>query len=150
MTMTRTTRSFLVAVVGGLALAACGESEIGGAQAAFITEVDARCAEVMAELADLPAPDTSAEVAAAYVAQMGEFRDEMRGRSAPREESAVWQRYLANVDNTYHSLQALEVAVAAADDARIERRLADVRLSSQQGAEVAQGYGLRVCSQLEL
>lgn len=140
----------LAAAAAALVLSACGDSEIGGAQGAFIEVVDARCAELADALAEAPSPETDSETVAAYVDTYQVFRDDLRGLDNPREESAVWDRYLANVDNTLHSLEALQIAVDNADDSRIERRLSDVRLSSAQGADVADGYGFEVCSQIRI
>lgn len=142
--MSRIVRLGMVGLLAALALAACGEGEIGGAQKDFAEEADTVCLDaqdaVGRELGDDAPADRDAVRAAS---------DRFMEMEPPSEGETTFEVFRQSVNNLWITLQdiAQSQEPSVNDQARAERARETMSMVHDKVKETAKDYGMEVCSQ---
>ena len=141
--MSRIVRLGLVGLLAALALAACGEGEIGGVQANFAEEADAVCLDaqdaVGAQLGDDAVADRDAVRAAS---------DRFMQMDPPSEAETTFEIFRQSVNNLWITLQdiAQSQEPTVNDQPRAERARETMRQVNETIKKSADDYGMRACA----
>ena len=121
---------------------ACGEdSEITGAQAKYVAQVDPVCTELQAKIGNLGEnPEQQAKDVEAAV-------NRIRTIEKPRDNSERADVFIAALENLYLSLQDVDQSRRVNDQARAQRALEGAQANAKRVADAADEYGMVVCAE---
>ncbi|MFP5317285.1 MAG: hypothetical protein ACLGI2_03210 [Acidimicrobiia bacterium] len=139
--MSRIVRMGLVGFVAALALAACGEGEIGGAQAAFAEEADAVCLDAQDKVGRELGDDAPADRDAVRAAS-----DQFMQMDPPSEGETTFEIFRQSVNNLWITLQDIAQAQEVGDQPRAERARETMRMVNENIMKAADDYGMDACA----
>ncbi len=141
--MSRIVRLGIVSMLAALALAACGESEIGGAQKAFAEEADVVCLEAQDKVGRELGDDAPADRDAVRAAS-----DQFMQMDPPSEGETTFEVFRQSVNNLWITLQdiAQSQEPTVNDQPRAERARETMRQVNEKIMETADDYGMEACA----
>lgn len=141
--MSRIVRLGLVGLLAALALAACGEGEIGGAQANFAEEADTVCLEAQDKVGATLGDDAVADRDAVRAAS-----DRFMELDPPSEGETTFEIFRQSVNNLWITLQdiAQSQEPTVNDQARAERARETMRQVNENVKKAADDYGMDACA----
>ncbi len=140
--MSRLVRCVALAVLAGLAFAACGEATgVSGPQREQAQRADAICREVQSRVGPTIGDDPAAERDAVRSAA-----DRFLNMNPPSENETTWTLFVQETNNLWLALEDLAQAQEANDRARADRARERVRDTNARIAERARDYGMTDCA----
>jgi hypothetical protein len=141
--VSRIVRLGIVSMLAALALAACGESEIGGAQKEFAEEADAVCLDAQDKVGRELGDDAPADRDAVRAAS-----DQFMQMEPPSEGETTFEIFRQSVNNLWITLQdiAQSQEPTVNDQPRAERARETMRQVNQKVIEAADDYGMNACA----
>lgn len=142
--MSRIVRLGVLGVLVALVLAACGEGEIGGAQANFAEEADTVCLDAQDKVGRELGDDAIADRDAVRAAS-----DQFMRMDPPSEGETTFEIFRQSVNNLWITLQdiAQSQEPTVNDQPRAERARETMRTVNENIKKAADDYGMNACAQ---